>query len=108
MHEAAAACRCSLELRRVFLAMRRSHWTATAPGATTVKVATGKVVSGHVVVEGAEPLEEGARVTILIPSDSGGYDLSLDDEEGLLRALEAADAQPSISANDLLQRLAHR
>lgn len=70
-----------------------------------MKLATGKVISGHVVIDGPEPLQEGARVTVLVPSDGGGFELSSEDEAELLRALEAAEAEPSITGDELLRRL---
>lgn len=54
-----------------------------------MRITTGKVVGGQIVVEG-EPLSEGATVTILIP-DAGTFTLSEEDEEALLEAIAEAD-----------------
>jgi hypothetical protein len=73
-----------------------------------VKVTTGKVVAGRVVVDGGDPLPEGARVTVLVPSDRGGFELSSEEEADLRQVLTAADAEPSLPAEDLLRELGQR
>ena len=51
----------------------------------------GKVVDGKVVVEG-EPLPEGKTVGVLISeNDSGGFELSPEDEAELLDRIKRAD-----------------
>ena len=54
-----------------------------------MRITKGKVVGGHIVVEG-ESLREGATVTILVP-DEGAFTLSPEDEASLLEAIAEAD-----------------
>jgi len=72
-----------------------------------MKMATGKVVGGMVVVEGA-PLEEGASVTVLARSDDKGFTLSSDEEAEILLSIAEADRGETISAEELLAKLARR
>lgn len=72
-----------------------------------MRVATGKVVEGKVVVEG-EPLEEGAVVTVLTPDDEGGFTLSADEEAELLLSIAEADRGETISGEEVLAKLARR
>jgi hypothetical protein len=55
-----------------------------------MKVATGKVVSGKIVVDG-DPFTEGSTVTLLAPEGSEAFELSADDEAALLAAIEDAE-----------------
>jgi hypothetical protein len=48
-----------------------------------MKVATGTVIDGKVVVEG-EPLAEGAEVTAVLREDEESFDLTQEEEEELL------------------------
>jgi hypothetical protein len=68
-----------------------------------MKVATGRVVGGKVVVEGSG-LDEGTTVTI-IARDDDTFELSLEEEAVLLAAMEAADRGESIAAEDLLKSI---
>lgn len=70
-----------------------------------MKMATGRFVSGRVVVDGSELLQEGVRAGVRSPSDGGGFDLSADDEAELVRALEAAETEGFVPADELLRRL---
>jgi hypothetical protein len=72
-----------------------------------MKIATGKVVGGKVIVEGA-PLEEGASVTVLARDDEGGITLSPEEEAELLLSIAEADRGETIPAEELLERLARR
>jgi hypothetical protein len=72
-----------------------------------MKIATGKVVGGKVVIDGA-PLEEGASVTVLARDDENGFSLSSEDEAELLLSIAEADRGETISAEELLAKLAHR
>ena len=72
-----------------------------------MKIATGKVVGGKVVVEGA-PLEEGASVTVLARDDEGGFTLSPEEEAELLLSIAEADRGDTIAAEEVLERLARR
>ena len=51
-----------------------------------MKIATGKVVGGKVVIDGAL-LEEGASVTVLARDDESGFTLSAEEEADLLLSL---------------------
>jgi hypothetical protein len=55
-----------------------------------MKVATGIVVDGKVVVEG-EPLAEGSVVTVVAREDGEGFDVSPEEEAALLAAIAEAD-----------------
>ena len=72
-----------------------------------MKIATGKVVGGKVVIDGA-PLEEGMSVTVLARDDENGFTLSPEEEAELLLSIAEADRGDSISAEEVLQRLARR
>jgi hypothetical protein len=51
-----------------------------------MKIATGKVIGGKVIVEGAE-FEEGASVTVLARDDEGGVTLTPEEEAELVEYL---------------------
>ena len=51
-----------------------------------MKVATGTVVDGKVVLEG-EPLAEGAVVTVVARDDDDTFDVSPEEERALLEAI---------------------
>lgn len=72
-----------------------------------MKIATGKVVGGKVVVEGA-PLEEGASVTVLARDGERGFTLSPDEEAELLLSIAEADRGETTPAEEVLERLARR
>ena len=72
-----------------------------------MKIATGKVVDGKVVVDGA-PLEEGASVTVLARDSESGFTLSPDEEAELLLSIAEADRGESIAGDEVLKRLARR
>jgi hypothetical protein len=69
-----------------------------------MKVATGRVVSGKIVVEG-EPFAEGATVTVLAPEDGEAFELNADDEAALLAAIEEADRGDVIDGDQFLRDL---
>ena len=69
-----------------------------------MRITTGKVVGGQIVVEG-EPLSEGSTVTILVP-DAGAFTLSEKDEAALLDAIAEADLGDLLDAEDVLRRFA--
>jgi hypothetical protein len=69
-----------------------------------MKVATGKVVDGKVVLEG-EPLPEGSVVTVLSREDEEGFDLSPEEEAALLAAIAEADRGELISWEELREQL---
>ena len=72
-----------------------------------MKIATGKVVGGKVVIDGA-PLEEGMSVTVLARDDENGFTLSPEEEAELLLSIAEADRGDSISAEEVLEKLARR
>ena len=55
-----------------------------------MKVATGRVVEGKVILEG-EPLTEGAVVTVVVRDDDETFDVSPEEERALLDAIAQAD-----------------
>jgi hypothetical protein len=55
-----------------------------------MKVITGKVIAGRIVIEG-EPLEEGATVTVLAPERDEAFALDAQAEAALLAAMAEAD-----------------
>jgi hypothetical protein len=72
-----------------------------------MKIATGKVVDGKVVVEGVA-LEEGASVTVLARDGEGGFTLSPEEEAELLLSIAEADRGETVSAEEVLEKLARR
>ena len=69
-----------------------------------MKVATGKVVGGKVILEG-EPLSEGAVVTVLVRDDADTFDTTPEEERGLLEAIAQADRGQVISWERLRAQL---
>lgn len=69
-----------------------------------MKMATGVVVDGKVVVAG-EALEEGATVTVLLRGVEDGFELSPDEEDQLLASINEIEAGRHISADGLFERL---
>ena len=69
-----------------------------------MKVATGIVVDGKVVVEG-EPLAEGSVVTVLAREDDEAFDVSPEEEAALLAAIAEADRGELISWEELREQL---
>jgi len=73
-----------------------------------MKIATGRVIEGKVVLEG-EPLSEGTVVTVVVGEDEETFEVSDQDEEALLAAIAQADRGQVISWEELraqLRRLA--
>jgi hypothetical protein len=69
-----------------------------------MKVATGKVVDGKVVLDG-ELLREGSVVTVVISEDGGGFDTTPEEENALLEAIAQADRGEVISWDRLRAQL---
>ncbi len=69
-----------------------------------MKIVTGKVVAGRIVIEG-EPLEEGSTVTVLAPERDETFLLDSDTEASLLAALAEDDRGEAISGEQLMDRL---
>ena len=69
-----------------------------------MKVATGTVVDGKVVVEG-EALAEGSTVTVLLREPGETFELSPEDEAALLESISAIESGEFVSGGKLLDRL---
>jgi hypothetical protein len=72
-----------------------------------MRIATGRVVGGMVVLDGAS-LEEGTAVTVLARESEVGFTLSPDEEAELLLSIAEADRNETISAEEVLEKLARR
>lgn len=72
-----------------------------------MRVSTGKVVAGKVVVEGP-PLEEGSTVTVLAPDDAEGFELAPADEAALLASLAEANRGEFVESAEILAKLSPR
>ena len=84
----------------------RRHKTRSAPSDNilSMKVATGTVVDGKVVVEG-EALAEGSTVTVVLREDNETFELTSEDEAELLESIAAIERGEFISGEQLLERL---
>ena len=71
-----------------------------------MRVATGKIIEGKVVVEG-EPWAEGSVVTVMARDDEQTFDVSADEERALLEAIAQADRGQVVSWEVLRERLRH-
>ncbi len=69
-----------------------------------MRIASGKVVSGQVVVEG-EPLPEGALVTVLAREEDETFELDPAAEAELLESIAQADRGELIPAEEVLRKL---
>lgn len=69
-----------------------------------MKVATGRVVEGKVVLEG-EPLAEGAVVTVVARHNEDTFDVSPEEERALLEAMAQADRGQVVAWTSLRERL---
>lgn|GEM_PF-454027 len=69
-----------------------------------MRVVTGKVVAGRIVVEG-EPLEEGCTVMVLAPELEEAFVLDSESEEALLAAMAEADRGEVIAGEELMNKL---
>ena len=69
-----------------------------------MRVATGKIVGGKVVVEGA-PFDEGATVTVIATEDSETFELAPADEAALLAAIAEADGGDLVDASEIIAEL---
>lgn len=72
-----------------------------------MKVATGKVIAGKVVVEG-EPLEEGSTVTVLCRESEELFEATPEQEAELLAAIAEAGRGDTEPADALLRELQSR
>lgn len=69
-----------------------------------MKVATGRVVGGKVLLEG-EPLEEGSVVTVVASEGDETFEVSAEDERALLAAIAQADRGQVVSWEELRDQL---
>jgi len=69
-----------------------------------MKVASGKIVGGKVVVEG-DAFAEGAEVTVLAREDDETFSVSPEQEKELLSAIAELERGESVPAPELLARL---
>jgi hypothetical protein len=69
-----------------------------------MRVATGKVVAGQIVLEG-EALHEGAVVTVVVHDDTEAFDTTPEEEHALLEAIAQADRGQVISWERLREHL---
>ncbi len=69
-----------------------------------MRVTTGKVIEGKVVVEGL-PLEEGTLVTVLARESEETFLLTPGEEAELLLSIEEADRGETFSAEEVLESL---
>ena len=69
-----------------------------------MQVATGTVINGNVVLEGAA-LPAGAYVTVLSSESEASVRLTPTEEADLMAALEQADREPGTAAGQILARL---
>jgi hypothetical protein len=69
-----------------------------------MKVATGRVVGGKVVLEG-EPWTEGSVVTVVARDDEETFDVSPEEERALLEAIAQADRGQVVSWEELREQL---
>jgi hypothetical protein len=65
-----------------------------------MKILTGHVVNGTIVVDG-EKLEEGTKVTVLAKEDDETFQLSPQDEADLLVAIDQANCGDVVSGDEL-------
>ncbi len=72
-----------------------------------MRIATGKIVAGKVVLEG-EPFEEGTAVAVIAADDSESFELSPEQEAELLEAIAEIDRGEFVDGADLLRSLKRR
>ena len=69
-----------------------------------MKIATGTIVGGKVVLEG-EPWAEGSVVTVVARDDEKTFDVSAEEERALLEAIAQADRGQVVSWEELREHL---
>jgi hypothetical protein len=69
-----------------------------------MRVTTGKVVGGRIVVEG-EALAEGTTVTVMVPEDEQGFALGPEEEAELLAAMEQIRRGEVVDGDELIREL---
>lgn len=71
-----------------------------------MRITSGKVVFGHIVVEG-EPLPNGSTVTVLAREADESFELDATAEAELLLSLAEADRGELIPAEEVLRMFRH-
>jgi hypothetical protein len=69
-----------------------------------MKVATGRIVGGKVVLEG-EPWAEGSVVTVVASEDAETFEVAPEEERALLEAIAQADQGQVVSWEALREQL---
>jgi hypothetical protein len=69
-----------------------------------MKVATGTVIDGKVVVEG-EALAEGATVTVVLREEDETFELTAEEEAELIESIAEIERGELITGEELLERL---
>lgn len=69
-----------------------------------MKIATGTVTHGQIVVEG-QPFSEGEQVTILSHGDNESFQVSPEEKRLLLESIAQADRGEFVDADELLAEL---
>ena len=72
-----------------------------------MRVATGKIVAGKVILEG-EPFEEGASVTVIAADESETFELTPEQEAELLEAIAEINRGEFVDGAYLLRSLKRR
>ena len=72
-----------------------------------MRVATGKIVAGKVILEG-EPFEEGASVAVTAADESETFELTPEQEAELLEAIAEINRGEFVDGADLLRSLKRR
>jgi hypothetical protein len=70
-----------------------------------MRVTTGRVEDGKIVVLEEPPLEEGTEVTIVVPEGDETFELNEEDEAELLAAIQQADRGEVVSGEEVLRKL---
>ena len=69
-----------------------------------MRVATGRIIEGKVVVEG-EPWTEGSVVTVVARDDKQTFEVTAEEERALMEAIAQADRGQVVSWEALRERL---
>jgi hypothetical protein len=72
-----------------------------------MRVATGKIVEGKVVTDGA-PFEDGVSVTVIAADDAETFELGPEDEAALLAAIGEANHDEVVDGAELIAKLSSR
>jgi hypothetical protein len=72
-----------------------------------MRVATGVVIGGKVVIDGA-PFEEGANVKVIVADDGETFELGPEDELALLAAIAQTNRGEVVDGAQLIAKLGSR